>query len=99
MLARELEGLGFDRFYPTLVREIRGLGLRPACQCCRSGTVLTVADSHELGEELQLDWLELHETPRARKAYVLASALSSPSPCATRSIRAPVGSTAGALCA
>ena len=76
VLARELEGLGFRRSYPTLVRELRRLALRPACSCCRAGTQLTVAIAHEPGEELQLDWLELHETPWARKAYVLVGVLS-----------------------
>ena len=69
--------LGFDRSYPTLVREIRELGLRPACDCCQAGAVkLTVGFDHEPGEELQLDWLELTETPWGVKAYVLVGALS-----------------------
>ena len=70
-------GLGFDRSYPTLVREIRELGLRPVCECCKAGAVkLTVGLEHEPGEELQLDWLELSETPWGAKAYVLVGALS-----------------------
>lgn len=73
----ELVGLGFDRSYPTLVREIRGLGLRPVCECCRAGAVkLTVGLEHEPGAELQLDWLELSETPWGHKAHVLVGALS-----------------------
>ena len=73
----ELVGLGFDRSYPTLVREIRELGLRPVCECCQAGGVkLTVGLEHEPGEELQLDWLELSETPWGVKAYVLVGALS-----------------------
>jgi transposase len=73
----ELVGLGFDRSYPTLVREIRRLALRPACQCCRAGGVkVTVGLEHEPGEELQLDWLELSDTPWGEKAYVLVGALS-----------------------
>jgi transposase len=76
-LYEELVGLGFDRSYPTLVREIRQLGLRPACECCQAGAVkLTVGLEHEPGEELQLDWLELSETPWGVKAYVLVGALS-----------------------
>jgi transposase len=76
-LYEELVGLGFDRSYPTLVREIRNLGLRPECECCRAGAVkLTVGLEHEPGEELQLDWLELSETPWGCKAYVLVGALS-----------------------
>ena len=70
-LFEELVGLGFDRSYPTLVREIRELGLRPVCECCWAGGVrLTVGLEHAPGEELQLDWLELSETPWAVKAYV-----------------------------
>jgi transposase len=76
-LYEELRGLGFDRSYPTLVREIRELRLRPVCECCKAGGVkLTVGLEHEPGEELQLDWLELSETPWGVKAYVLVGALS-----------------------
>ncbi|HZJ28718.1 MAG TPA: DDE-type integrase/transposase/recombinase [Solirubrobacterales bacterium] len=76
VLFGELAALGFERSYPTLVREIRRLGLRPACSCCRAGTQLTVELAHEPGAELQLDWLELRETPWGRPAYVLVGALS-----------------------
>jgi len=77
VLFGELVPLGFDRSYPTLVREIRELGLRPACDCCQAGAVkLTVGLDHEPGEELQLDWLELAETPWGVKACVLVGALS-----------------------
>jgi len=77
VLFEELVPLGFDRSYPTLVREIRELGLRPVCSCCQAGAVkLTVGLEHEPGEELQLDWLELTETPWGVKAYVLVGALS-----------------------
>ena len=75
--SRSWSPLGFDRSYPTLVREIRELGLRPVCECCQAGAVkLTVGLEHEPGEELQLDWLELTETPWGVKAYVLVGALS-----------------------
>ena len=77
VLFEELVPLGFDRSYPTLVREIRELGLRPVCDCCKAGGVkVTVGLEHEPGEELQLDWLELSETPWGEKAYVLVGALS-----------------------
>jgi len=76
-LFEELVGLGFDRSYPTLVREIGELGLRPVCECSMAGAVkLTVGLEHEPGEELQLDWLELLETPWDARAYVLVGALS-----------------------
>ena len=38
VLFGELVALGFDRSYPTLVREIRELGLRPVCDCCSGST-------------------------------------------------------------
>lgn len=76
VLFGELAELGYRRSYPTLVREIRRLGLRPRCSCCRAGTQTTVELIHEPGEELQIDWLELPETPWGQKAYVLAGALS-----------------------
>ncbi|HKC83432.1 MAG TPA: IS21 family transposase [bacterium] len=77
VLLRELRPLGFERSYPTLTRELRRLGLRPACEVCkRGGHRLTIELVHEPGEELQLDWLELSETPWGEPAYVLVGALS-----------------------
>ncbi len=76
VLYRELGELGFKRSYPTLVRELRRLELRPSCSTCRSGKIPTTEIPHEPGEELQLDWLELTETPWGEKAYVLVGALS-----------------------
>jgi len=74
-LHEELAGLGFGRSYPTLVREVRRLGLRPRCDCCRSGATATAEIAHGPGEELQFDWLVLGETPWGRKAYVLVGVL------------------------
>lgn len=77
VLMRELRPLGFDRSYPTLTRELRRLGLRPVCEVCkRGGHRLTIELEHEAGEELQLDWLELPETPWGGPAHVLVGALS-----------------------
>ncbi len=77
VLLRELRRLGFERSYPTLTRELRRLGLRPVCEVCkRGGHRLTVELAHEPGEELQLDWLELGETPWGEPAHVLVGALS-----------------------
>ncbi len=77
VLLRELRGLGFERSYPTLTRELRRLGLRPVCEVCkRGGHALTVELTHEPGEELQLDWLKLGETPWGEPAHVLVGALS-----------------------
>ncbi len=75
VLYRELGGLGFERSYPTLVRELRGLELRPRCSACRAGSVVAVEIAHPPGGELQLDWLELSQTPWAEKAYVLVGVL------------------------
>jgi transposase len=77
VLLRELRPLGFARSYQTLTRELRRLGLRPACPVCkRGGHRLTIELAHEPGVELQLDWLELAETPWGEPAYVLVGALS-----------------------
>jgi transposase len=76
-LLRELRPLGFARSYQTLTRELRRLGLRPECPVCkRGGHRLTIELVHPPGEELQLDWLELAETPWGEPAYVLVGALS-----------------------
>lgn len=77
VLLRELRPLGFGRSYPTLTRELRRLELRPVCPACRrGGQALTVELEHAPGEELQLDWLELGETPWGEPAHVLVGALS-----------------------
>ena len=77
VLYREVVELGFDRSYVTFARQLRLLGLRPRCEACRTGGHgATVALVHEPGEELQLDWLELPETPWGEPAYVLVCALS-----------------------
>ncbi|MCA1690341.1 MAG: IS21 family transposase, partial [Actinobacteria bacterium] len=60
----------------------RELGLRPRCEECRTGGHgVTVELAHEPGEELQLDWLELHETPWGEPAFVLVGALAFSSRC------------------
>jgi transposase len=77
VLYREVVELGFDRSYVTFVRELRLLGLRPRCEACRTGGHgVTTVIAHEPGEEIQWDWLELHETPWGQPAYVLVGALS-----------------------
>jgi transposase len=77
-LLDELAATGFDRSYPTLVRELRRLELRPVCQVCnqRRGKAPTVEIDHPAGEEIQWDWLELPATPWERPAFVLVGALS-----------------------
>jgi transposase len=78
VLHRELLAAGFDRSYPTLVRELRRLELRPVCLVCqhRRGTAVTVEIEHPPGEEIQWDWLELPVTPWGEAAFVLVGALS-----------------------
>jgi transposase len=78
VLYRELVEAGFDRSYPTLVRELRRLQLRPVCLVCqhRRGRAPTVEIEHPAGEEIQWDWLELPETPWGEPAFVLIGALS-----------------------
>jgi transposase len=77
-LLDELTEVGFDRSYPTLVRELRRTELRPVCLVCqqRRGNAPTTEIDHPPGEEIQWDWLELPVTPWEQPAYVLVGALS-----------------------
>jgi transposase len=77
-LLEELVGAGFARSYPTLVRELRRLEMRPVCLVCqqRRGRAPTVEIDHPPGEEIQWDWLELPDTPWGQPAYMLVGALS-----------------------
>lgn len=77
-LLDELAAAGFDRSYPTLVRELRRLELRPVCLVCqqRRGRAPTTEIDHPAGEEIQWDWLELSDTPWGEPAYLLVGALS-----------------------
>jgi transposase len=77
-LLDELTSAGFDRSYPTLVRELRRTALRPVCLVCqqRRGRAPTTEIDHPPGEEIQWDWLELPDTPWEQPAYVLVGALS-----------------------
>jgi transposase len=77
-LLDELTAAGFDRSYPTLVRELRRTGLRPVCLVCqqRRGNAPTTEIDHPPGEEIQWDWLELPVTPWEQPAYLLVGALS-----------------------
>jgi transposase len=78
VLFRELLDAGFERSYPTLVRELRRLELRPVCLVCehRRGAAVTVEIEHSPGEEIQWDWLELPDTPWGQPAFLLIGALS-----------------------
>lgn len=77
-LLDELAAAGFDRSYPTLVRELRRLELRPVCLVCqqRRGRAPTTEIDHPPGEEIQWDWLELSDTPWGEPAYALVGSLS-----------------------
>ncbi|HEY1715265.1 MAG TPA: hypothetical protein VGG07_20345 [Solirubrobacteraceae bacterium] len=77
-LLDELMAAGFDRSYPTLVRELRRTELRPVCLVCqqRRGRAPTTEIDHPPGEEIQWDWLELPITPWGQAAYLLVGALS-----------------------
>jgi transposase len=78
VLFDELVAAEFDRSYPTFVRELRRLELRPVCLVCqqRRGRAPTVELDHDPGEEIQWDWLELPETPWGQPVYALVGALS-----------------------
>ncbi len=71
VLHRELAEAGLDHSYPTLVRELRRLELRPVCLVCEHhrGQAVTVEIDHPAGEEIQWDWLELHDTPWGQPAF------------------------------
>ena len=77
-LLDELTAAGFDRSYPTLVRELRRIELRPVCLVCqqRRGRAPTTEIDHPPGKEIQWDWLELPDTPWDQPAYLLVGVLS-----------------------
>lgn len=77
----ELRDLGYVGSYPTMTRQIRTRGLRPACEDCRptTGRPIAVID-HPPGEETQWDWVELPDPPASwgwgANAHLLVGALS-----------------------
>ncbi|MDQ2838108.1 MAG: IS21 family transposase [Actinomycetota bacterium] len=77
----ELLELGYGQSYPTMTRQIRVRGLRPACEPCRpaKGRAVAVID-HPPGQETQWDWVELPDPPPAwgwgKTAHLLVGALS-----------------------
>ena len=78
----ELERLGFAGSYPTLTRQIRARGLRPACVACAHVTKRANAIiEHPPGEETQFDWVELPDPPAGwafptKRAYALVGSLA-----------------------
>ena len=79
-LMDELVDLGFTGSYPTLTRQLRVRGLRPACEPCRPTKDRPVAViEHPAGEETQWDWVELPDPPPGgwgKHAHLLVGALS-----------------------
>lgn len=77
----ELLELGYGYSYPTLTRQLRERGLRPACEPCRpaKGRAVAVIE-HPPGDETQWDWVELPDPPEqwgwGRTAHLLVGALS-----------------------
>jgi len=77
----ELLELGYERSYPTMTRQIRARGLRPACEPCRpaKGRAVAVIE-HPAGRETQWDWVELPDPPVqwgwGKSAHLLVGALS-----------------------
>jgi transposase len=77
----ELLELGYEQSYPTMTRQIRARGLRPACEPCRPTTGRAVAViEHPPGQETQWDWVELPDPPEqwgwGKTAHLLVGALS-----------------------
>ena len=78
-LLDELRPLGYDGAYPTLTRQIRDRGLRPACTACAHVTQLPNAIiDHPPGDETQFDWLELPDPPEHWGFSIVGSPTSSP---------------------
>lgn len=77
----ELLELGYEQSYPTMTRQIRARGLRPACEPCRptKGRAVAVIE-HPPGQETQWDWVELPDPPPGwgwgKTAHLLVGALS-----------------------
>ena len=72
----EVVALGYDRSYPTFVRQVRQRGLRPHCEACRGVKGRdTIEIEHPAGEEIQWDWFERRNAPWGGTAYVLLGTL------------------------
>lgn len=78
----ELIGLGYERSYQVLTRELRRRALRPHCEACAGvrGRA-TIEIEHPPGEEIQWDWLELPGAPWAAEAHLLVGTLSHSGKC------------------
>jgi transposase len=72
----EVTALGYERSYPTFVRQVRQRGLRPHCEACRGVKGRdTIEIEHPPGEEVQWDWFERRRAPWGGTAYVLLGTL------------------------
>ena len=84
----EVVEVGYDRSYPSFVRQLRAAGLRPHCEACAgvSGRE-TIEIDHPAGEEIQWDWFERRRAPWGAIGYVLLGTL--PHSGRTRGVIAP----------
>jgi transposase len=79
VLFGEIQALpgGYERAYETFCRQIRRRELRPHCEACSGVKGRAHVDiEHPPGEEVQWDWLELHDTPWGDATFLLVGALS-----------------------
>jgi transposase len=77
VLYDEVVALGYERSYPTFVRQLRQRGLRPHCEACRGvAGRQTIEIAHPAGEEIQWDWFERRRAPWGQTAYVLLGTLA-----------------------
>ncbi len=84
----EVVELGYDRSYPSFVRQVRAAGLRPHCEACQGVRGRETIDiGHPAGEEIQWDWFERRRAPWGGTAYVLLGTL--PYSGRTRGVLAP----------
>jgi transposase len=84
----EVVPLGYDRSYPSFVRQLRQAGLRPHCEACSGvGGRETIEIDHPAGEEIQWDWFERRNAPWGGTAFVLLGTL--PHSGRTRGVIAP----------
>ena len=75
-LFEEVAALGYERSYPSFVRQLRRAGLRPHCEACRGVKGRdTIEIEHPPGEEIQWDWFERRRAPWGGTAYVLLGTL------------------------
>ncbi len=72
----EVKRLGYEKSYPSFVRQLRTARLRPHCEAC-SGVKGrdTIEIKHPAGDEIQWDWFERRGAPWGGTAYVLLGTL------------------------